>query len=103
MKKKIDIEGGYKYVIDRAAFEAVRSLSNAAFMINRHINDPDASYLESGLHNRLTERAVNTLLNKDMTLAGAACAVIGPGRDGEYHLPKRYSFVDDNMALLYEE
>ena len=57
MVNHVILEGSDKCIIERGIYEKVRAVENVAFMIDRHIKDKDASYLDSLLHQGLVERA----------------------------------------------
>lgn len=53
----------YKHSLARARYEAGRTISNTAFMINMHINDDNADFLNSEIVKDLHDECIDALLN----------------------------------------
>lgn len=56
-----DVPECYQYVINRGTFELSKAASNIAFMLDKHLDDPD--WLDSELYQQLEHRLFETSIN----------------------------------------
>ena len=92
----IQVPEAYKYVLDRGMFEYSRALSNVSFMLDKHINDKDDSFMDDPLYVRLKERALETIVQRDEFLRGTIYNLFDEGQE-----PKMYWCDDDNKTINY--
>ena len=98
--KTIKIDQNYKYILDRGRFEQLRATGNVAFMINKHLNDQDSSFLDSELFRRIEHRAEETTMQRSALGYGVACSVINEGKkETELIAPLKWDYNKNETAL----
>ena len=80
----------YQYVLDRGMYEHTRAVTNMVFMLDKHMNDKDASYVGSPVFDKLLHKAEVSVLSHQDTEMGVLCNVFGKD-----DLPCSYNFIDD--------
>ena len=68
-----DVPERYQYVINRGTFELSKAASNIAFMLDKHLDDPD--WLDSELYKQLEQRLFETSINNWVYTNGALLAM----------------------------
>ena len=85
-----EIDEKYKYILDRYGFERHRSVSNAAFMLSKHMMDSDSSFLKSEIYKKLIKRAEEATFESAYIEAGVVSEILSQHMDGEFIIPKLY-------------
>lgn len=89
----IEIPEGFKYVLDRGEFEYRRAISNAAFMLDKNLDNID--YLETDLHKRLQNRAEETFLQRELYMLGVLSNILNTNND----IPIEFEFSENNKEV----
>lgn len=92
----IEIPEEYKYILDRYGFECLRAVGNASFMLYKHINDKDASYLESDEWKKLVDKTENAYDENELTIQAVIYKLTGG-----YDIPKWFRIGRENEDLYY--
>lgn len=94
MFKLLDIPEKLHYVLERGDFESRRSVSSIAFMLDKHISDPE--WLESEEFNALMDKAVESLLYAYIYNTGTLGVLLG-----ENSVPEHYSYNKERTYVCY--
>ena len=95
--RSIQVPEIFKYVLDRGDFEYGRSMTNLSFMIDKHINDSDASFMDDPIYERLKDRALKMHIQRDEYLRGVIYNLFEDGKE-----PREYWCEDDNTVIAFK-
>lgn len=98
--KHIEIPETYKNVLERNDFECSRAVSNAAFLLSGHLEDKDASYLDSDEWKHMEEKIDDVFCERELTYQAIIYML-----NGEDDFPDRYhmDIKHENLYITEED
>ena len=96
MRMSVNIPEKLHYVLERGDFESRRAISSIAFMLDKHVDDPE--WLDSAEFHTLVENAVDRTLYTYVYSVGTLGVLLG-----ENDVPTHYLYNREYSCCTYIE
>ena len=94
--KNVQVNDHYSWLLDRSSYMFSRAVQNAVFMLDRHLCDKDASYLDSDVYKKFACKVQDTYAEHCLTQAGIIGSMLHDIS------PRHYMFNADHSVFRYQ-
>lgn len=99
MYKSISVPNDYKSIMDKVYFERIRVIDNIAFLLDSHIKDINADFLNSDAFNKYVEKAERIELEGSFYEVNVIESLLKLHNLSLEDISDIYKFSDDNHEL----